>query len=205
MWQHLFGFPEWLSIGHAGHVQHIQHRTCSCFSSFSFFNPESVSFGCLGQSASLDGGNRVCCLGALFTIPPLSIKSNRKSCQAFMMTTLIYWTCTNIAYYYPTPLEMSKYNTATSKHRVQIYSVIVQYKTVFLTGLVKLWHTTRHNNFWMIIVSSVEGTWLTGCFYNQSKYSTTLVRHHISRRASCQLSFCSDMFTKSLLEQLDNK
>ena len=134
-----------LSIGHAGHVQHIQHRTCSCFSSFSFFNPESVSFGFLGQSASLDGGNGVCCLGALFTIPPLSIKSNRKSCQAFMMTTLIYWTCTNIAYYYPTPLEMSKYNTATSKHRVQIYSVIVQYKTVFLTGLVKLWHTARHN------------------------------------------------------------
>ena len=62
----------------------------------------------------------------------------------------------------------------------------------------ELWQP-NDNNIWMIF-RSVEGTWLTGYFFNESKYSTIPITLHVSRRSSCQLSFCSDMFTKFTIE-----
>ena len=36
-------------------------------------------------------------------------------------------------------------------------------------------------------------------FFNKSKYFTTLVTHCVSRCASCQVSFCSDLFTNFII------
>ena len=66
--------------------------------------------------------------------------------------------------------------------------------------------TPWHNNFWINYCSFSSNE--PDCrlfFFNQSNYSTTLVTHHISCRASCQLSFCLDMFTNFSIKTVGNK
>ena len=79
----------------------------------------------------------------------------------------------------------------------QMYNVIVWYRTRLLTGLGKLVLIAWHDNLNKLFVQ-LKGSWLTGCFFNQSKYSDA---HYIPHRLCILLAFfCSDIFTKFTIE-----
>ena len=80
--------------------------------------------------------------------------------------------------------------------QIQIYSDIVQYKTgFFLKQVWGDWPTARQDNFWINYCSFSWRNLIDRVFFSTNQ-NTHLVTHHVSRRASRKLSFCSDMFTK---------
>ena len=132
----------------------------------------------------------LCCASCFSTLLSCSYKFPRASISQHSMLTraLFLYYC---AFFVVSNHSLSYYPTALSN------IIVVQYKTGSLTGLGKLWQLHNMTTFGLLFIQ-FKGTRLTGFFPNQSKHSTTLVKHHVhvSCHAFCQLSFCSDMFTK---------
>ena len=139
------------------------------------------------------------CASCFSTLLSCSYKFPRASISQHSMLTcaLFLYYC---AFFVVSNHSLSYYPTALSN------IIVVQYKTGSLTGLGKLWQLHNMTTFGLLFIQ-FKGTRLTGFFPNQSKHSTTLVKHHVhvSCHAFCQLLFVQICSQNSLSKQLDNK